>query len=185
MADGTLKVGTITTSSGSGTITLGQSGETVAFGSGVTSQFNQPAFEAYLSTTTTLTNSTDVKIQYDTEILDTNNAYDNSTNYRFTPQVAGKYLVYANIFFSGTSSSQIEYLEHKIYKNGSSYKSTVNDPINSVKTNQVNLPVSAIIDMNGSTDYVESFGYGQMASGTVRATANIKSTYFAAYRIGA
>ena len=28
MADGTLKVGTITTSSGSGTITLGQSGET-------------------------------------------------------------------------------------------------------------------------------------------------------------
>ena len=29
MADGTLKVGTITTSSGSGTITIGQSGETV------------------------------------------------------------------------------------------------------------------------------------------------------------
>ena len=36
MADGTLKVGTITTSSGSGTITLGQSGETVALGSGAT-----------------------------------------------------------------------------------------------------------------------------------------------------
>ena len=35
MADGTLKVGTITTSSGSGTITLGQSGETVNFPSGV------------------------------------------------------------------------------------------------------------------------------------------------------
>jgi len=34
MADGTLKVGTITTSSGSGTITLGQSGETVQIGSG-------------------------------------------------------------------------------------------------------------------------------------------------------
>ena len=30
MADGTLKVGTITTSSGSGTITIGQSGETIA-----------------------------------------------------------------------------------------------------------------------------------------------------------
>jgi hypothetical protein len=36
MADGTLKVGTITTSSGSGTITLGQSGETVNIPSGVT-----------------------------------------------------------------------------------------------------------------------------------------------------
>ena len=36
MADGTLKVGTITTSSGSGTITLGQSGETITVPSGVT-----------------------------------------------------------------------------------------------------------------------------------------------------
>ena len=35
MADGTLKVGTITTSSGSGTITLGQSGETISIPSGV------------------------------------------------------------------------------------------------------------------------------------------------------
>ena len=30
MADGILKVGTITTSSGSGTITIGQSGETIS-----------------------------------------------------------------------------------------------------------------------------------------------------------
>jgi len=36
MADGILKVGTITTSSGSGTITLGQSGETVSIPSGAT-----------------------------------------------------------------------------------------------------------------------------------------------------
>ena len=36
MADGTLKVGTITTSSGSGTITLGQSGETLSVPSGAT-----------------------------------------------------------------------------------------------------------------------------------------------------
>ena len=36
MADGTLKVGTITTSSGSGNITLGQSGETITIPSGAT-----------------------------------------------------------------------------------------------------------------------------------------------------
>ena len=40
MADGILKVGTITTSSGSGTITIGQSGETVALGSGISSISN-------------------------------------------------------------------------------------------------------------------------------------------------
>ena len=26
------------------------------------------------------------KVQFDTEVFDTDNAYDNSTNYRFTPQ---------------------------------------------------------------------------------------------------
>ena len=48
MADGTLKVGTITTSSGSGTITLGQSGETVDMANGSitlnSSMKNTPAF---------------------------------------------------------------------------------------------------------------------------------------------
>jgi len=46
MADGTLKVGTITTSSGSGTITLGQSGETVNAGTGVLSRLG--VFESQL-----------------------------------------------------------------------------------------------------------------------------------------
>ena len=36
MANGTLKVSNIETSSGSGTITLGQSGETISIPSGVT-----------------------------------------------------------------------------------------------------------------------------------------------------
>ena len=43
MADGILKVGTITTSSGSGTITLGQSGETITVPSGVTLNNNGTA----------------------------------------------------------------------------------------------------------------------------------------------
>ena len=66
MADGTLKVGTITTSSGSGTITLGQSGETIALASGAevsgfTGQ-NYPAFEAYLGSDQTVTSGTTTKI---------------------------------------------------------------------------------------------------------------------------
>jgi len=66
MADGTLKVGTITTSSGSGTITLGQSGETVALGSGVTSGSGMGKVLQVVSTTktdtftTTSTSFTDV-----------------------------------------------------------------------------------------------------------------------------
>ena len=46
MADGTLKVGQIITSSGSGTITLGQSGETLNVGTGVVSKLGK--FESQL-----------------------------------------------------------------------------------------------------------------------------------------
>ena len=40
------------------------------------------------------------KVQFDTEIFDTDNAYDNY-NYRFTPQVAGKYFVYVQDIDNG------------------------------------------------------------------------------------
>ena len=51
MANGTLKVSNIETSSGSGTITLGQSGETITIPSGATvsgAGANTPSFFAYL-----------------------------------------------------------------------------------------------------------------------------------------
>ena len=45
---------------------------------------NTPAFHAYLSSTQTLTNLATSKISFDTEEFDTDNAYDSTTNYRFT-----------------------------------------------------------------------------------------------------
>ena len=57
MADGTLKVGTITTSSGSGNI---------AIGSGVTLLSNTPAFQASMSADQSVTNSNYIKVQFDT-----------------------------------------------------------------------------------------------------------------------
>ena len=52
MADGTLKVGTIVTSSGSGTITLGQSGETITAGSSVTNNLQNGTDGTWTSTVT-------------------------------------------------------------------------------------------------------------------------------------
>jgi hypothetical protein len=96
MADGTLKVGTITNSAGSGNITIG---------SGVTLQSNVPAFFAYLSTTTDLSDAVNTKVVCDTEDFDTDNAYDTSTG-EFTVPVAGKYCVFFSVFpKTGTNST--------------------------------------------------------------------------------
>ena len=64
--------------------------------SGISGQ-NYPAFEAYLSANQTVSDNAVTKVQFNTKLFDTDSAYDNSTNYRFTPGVAGKYFIYSSI----------------------------------------------------------------------------------------
>mgnify|MGYP003139004655 CR=1 FL=1 len=79
---------------------------------------NTPAFRVYRdSSAQTISTGTNVKIQFNAETYDTANAFDSTTNYRFTPQTAGKYFIHFQYGHnSGTAHSQII---PKIYKNGS------------------------------------------------------------------
>ena len=61
-----------------------------------TQKTNYPAFFAYLSANQDLHNNVATKINVNTETFYTNNCYDNSTNYRFTPTVAGKYYLFGS-----------------------------------------------------------------------------------------
>jgi hypothetical protein len=184
MANGTLKVENIQTSSGSGTITLGQSGETLSLGSGVTSQFNQPAFEAQLGALQNISDATVTKIEFGVENLDTDNCYDNTTNYRFTPTVAGKYFVYLNMNLNSSVNNTCQQAFTYIYKNGSQEHSNGSSMQGSPGTRN-DATLCCILDMNGSTDYVEAFGYVDNSSGTPRIGSSGGSTFFGAYRIGA
>ena len=76
----TLKVDTILKRTGTGTITLGQSGDTISIpsgatlsvaGSSVTAVDNTPMFRVFRSTDQSVTNSTYTKIQYNSENYDT------------------------------------------------------------------------------------------------------------------
>ena len=89
-----IEANTIDSVSGTSTLTLGPSNaSTIALGSGdVQSNFLYPAFEASLSADQTISNNSQTKVQFNTEDLDTNGCYDNSTNYRFTPTVTAKHL---------------------------------------------------------------------------------------------
>jgi len=114
---------------------------------------NIPAFSAYAGSTQTLTSSVYTKIQLNTETFDTNSCFDNSTNYRFTPTVAGYYQINANIYIA--SGGVIGYILSAIYKNGSAYKYSL-AYYNSTFGNG-GCPVSDVIYFNGSTDYIEYY----------------------------
>jgi|TARA_R100000084_G_scaffold107219_1_gene66763 hypothetical protein len=142
---------------------------------------NTPAFEAYQSADATISSGAATKVQCNTEVFDTAGNYDNSSNYRFTPTTSGKYFVYGMIYSFG--SADLEDTIIYIYKNGSAYKRAEFDPTNSSNAiNQASVYVSAIIDMNGSSDYVELYGMVQ-SGGTVKFHSTDKGTYFGAYKI--
>jgi hypothetical protein len=178
---GTLKTTNIQTITGSGTLTLGTSGETLALGSGVTSNILYPAFEARLSADQNISDATYTTVNIDTEIFDTDSAFDTST-YRFTPQVAGKYFVYGGIRFQCSNSNNLNNIVVRIDKNGTVYRNTNFDPNND--ENIFNGFVQATVDMNGSSDYLTLVGYLSVTSGTPRFDSGTSSTYFGAYRIG-
>ena len=151
--------------------------------SGISGQ-NYPAFQAYLSSNQSVTSNTTTKVQIDTEVFDTDGYFDNSTNYRFTPLVAGKYFVHGSVFGDPGNTADLSYVIVYLYKNGSENMNQKFD-FRSNEGRDANLNFSTIIDMNGSTDYIELYGLVRAldGSGTLFGGTS-KRTYFGAYRIG-
>lgn len=58
-----------------------------------TSLSNPYKFRVYRNASQSLNNASDTKINFDTEVFDTNNNFDSSTNYRYTVPVTGFYLI--------------------------------------------------------------------------------------------
>jgi len=142
---------------------------------------NTPAFYAYISSNQDISNTTATKVQFNTEDLDTDSCYDNTTNYRFTPTVAGKYYIGTMLTQQGGTSELIESRIY-IYKNGSVYSYSYQANQNNYSNYQANYQ-SVIMDMNGTTDYVESFAYISRNGSTSRVLAHTRGSYFMGYRL--
>tara|TARA_R110000764_G_scaffold237911_1_gene334509 strand:- start:20 stop:514 length:495 start_codon:yes stop_codon:yes gene_type:complete len=145
---------------------------------------NTPAFEAFLSSNQNVNDNTITKIQCNSEIYDTNNNYDNSSNYRFTPTTAGKYWVYVNLSANVPALSVTYQIQADIYKNGASIIRNKIDLRNNGGSDTSAYAYGAV-DMNGSSDYLEFYGVLDLTSGqsTIYGNTTPMWTKFGAYRI--
>jgi len=78
---------------------------------------NMPAFSAYATGTTSISNSTWTKITLGTEEFDTNSNFASS---RFTPTVSGYYQINGDVYMAGGGA--LTQAGVSIYKNGTAYK---------------------------------------------------------------
>ena len=144
--------------------------QNVAFAKGFTvGATAAPAFRAYRSGNQTISASTTTKVAFNAETFDTNSNYDSTTNYRFTPTVAGYYQVNSTVAFT-TGAGAIS-----IFKNGSNYVNGTEVTYNASLGGH--MPVSDIVYCNGSTDYIEIYVY--LTTGTVISSGE-NNTFFSA-----
>jgi len=141
---------------------------------------NMPAFSAYNSSSQSLTNNTFTKVSLNAKNFDTNSNFDSTTNYRFTPTIAGYYAFSVGCGLTGPAT--VVQFVFEIRKNGTSYSPRIIDtnPSASFSSNSfINLSGSTIIQMNGSTDYVELwvYTYGPGATG-ISVSTGANGAYF-------
>jgi hypothetical protein len=117
------------------------------------------------------------KVTFTNEVYDTNSNYD-TTNSRFTPTVAGKYLVHGVIQWVITADQADFYIA--FFKNGGAAGEHM---IRASGAGTLNCLGMGIISMNGSTDYVECYG-GHNAGGNRDLAGTPSAAYFGAIWVG-
>jgi hypothetical protein len=127
---------------------------------------NMPAFRSSQSGAQTgITNNSNVKILFQTESFDTNNNFDSS---RFTATVAGYYQINSIVqCVLGASINSATYIS--IWKNGSEY-SRGTRVYSTAASTTFGCAVCDVIYLNGSTDYVEIYGFSNSGTWATEST---------------
>jgi len=144
---------------------------------------NGPTFSAYPSGTFTISASTFTIVPCNTEEFDTNSNFNNTGStvgstpaYSFLPTVAGYYQI--NAAWSLSAGTTFTRAIAAIYKNGGIIK----QGLDSTTATATGSMVSAIVYLNGSTDYI-GFYIFEGGTGTNTVNAGPSSTYFQAAMI--
>ena len=153
------------TSADDGVLEIQNNGNTaISISSGGIATFAQPpltavpAFRAYNSSTGSLGTTAQVVVPINTIVFDTNSYFDIST-YRYTPLIAGYYVFICTTSVTHASSS---FFIVTLYKNGAADTTVYYS--RTVTSNSQTGSGSAIVYMNGTTDYVQSYARSSGAS---------------------
>ena len=179
-------VDTIDTRSGTTNLTIGSSNSSqITLKSGATlTNFpnNTPYFHVYLGSDQSVSSGATHKVAFNTEVYDSNNDYDNSTNYRYTPTIAGKYYFYTSVVYFADADN-FNFNKVSIRLNGSTLITSGEADARFGRGRQYSAGGSCIQEMNGSTDYVEVYSFVQSNGASSHFESEGRMTYFGGYKI--
>ncbi len=180
-------VDTIDTRSGTSTLTLGSSNaNTLSLNSSITTLpatlTNTPAFFINKQSDQTITSSTYTLITFDTEIIDTDNAFA-SNKFTVPTGKGGKYQIGSVLFTDSNSGSNYSYSIIQMRVNGATTHYHIMD-FRDNPVNQMSVGVNAILNLSAS-DYVEVYCQIADTSGDpkIDTDGSTLQSYFYGYRL--
>ena len=140
---------------------------------------NTPYFWGRNASIQAVSDNTATKLNAITERVDSDNDYASS---RFTPTETGNYFIFGGGYLNSEGNSNLEIAQIMIYKNGSAISGAFAEiNFRSNPVNQGVFQISTIIDMNGSSDYVEL--YGQIEASDSTGGVSAAGTFFGGYKL--
>ena len=154
-------IGTFTISAPNGntdrTLVLPDEAGTVLTSASNVAQKGVPAFRVYANVTASTASNTFTKIALDGVTFDADANFD-TTNYKFQPTVAGYYFFGWTVDLGGSFTLAIT----QLYKNGTGYSRAAGV---SVAHSEIYSTGTALVYLNGTSDYVELYAYTALSSG--------------------
>ena len=146
-----------------------------------------PAFYAELSAGQDITDANYEKINFNTEILDTDSAYDNSSNYRFTVPSGegGKYFIFTGTTIYGSVAYSVYDAYLKVYKNGSHHMTEQHYEHDGSPNGSASFHMGRVMNLSAG-DYLEVYLYCDVNGGHVDVqggTGSSNCTYFGGYKM--
>ena len=138
-------------------------------------------FFAQRTSAQSISANTWTKVTFDTETYDPQSDYDNSSNYRYTPQSAGYYFCALTIsLYSAAGAAQTR---GAIYKNGSSFLNSSYTFSGGAGYGKTQTTVGPIY-LNGSSDYIEGYAWHNGTGASNFAGPGGEHMLFSAWKIG-
>ena len=155
---------------------------TITVTNGAMTGHNYPAFLAFVTSSTSISDDTVTTVIFGTEVYDTNSVYNNS-NGRFTipSGLAGKYFVYTKVQLQCSNDNTFLDGQIQVFKNGSNLTTARVQPLGDGRVYTLNENLA--LDL-AEGDYIEIKAYLNDNGGTPQYNGGAYRSYFGAYRIG-
>ena len=177
-------VDTIDTRSGTSTMTIGSSNtSTIALKAGATlTNFpnNTPAFFVIKTSNQSVSSATSTLVTFDSEKFDSDNKFNTSTG-KFTPGVAGKYFLFAQMNINNIhdqATTEFDIKQNSSYLN-SRFKHVA---LNSSSDRDPSIFTSCIVDSDAD-DFFQIIAYTDFGAGTTITGSANGFTFFGGYKI--